>query len=47
MIKGIFVSLGIELLKIRRSMIFRITVGVAVFISLMLGLFIFASSKYT
>jgi ABC-2 type transport system permease protein len=41
MIKDICVSLGIEILKIWKSMIFRITVGVAVIISLIMGMFMY------
>jgi len=38
MLKNIFASLNIELLKIYRSMIFWITIGVAIFFSMMIGL---------
>ncbi|MBN2532322.1 MAG: ABC transporter permease [Spirochaetales bacterium] len=41
MIKDIAVSLGIEILKIRKSMIFRITAGFSVFISLIMGMFMY------
>jgi ABC-2 type transport system permease protein len=37
MMKNILVSLGIELLKIRRSTIFRITIAASIFTSLMLA----------
>lgn len=41
MIKDIFVCLGIEMLKIRKSMIFWITIGISVFISLIMGMFMY------
>jgi ABC-type transport system involved in multi-copper enzyme maturation permease subunit len=41
MIKDIFVSLGIEILKIRKSLIFWITIGISVIISMILGMFMF------
>ena len=41
MIRDIFVSIGIEILKIRKSIIFRITIGVSVFISLIMAMFMY------
>jgi len=38
MIQDIVAALGIELMKIRRSMIFRVTIAASVFVSLMLAL---------
>jgi ABC-2 type transport system permease protein len=43
MMKSIFVSLTIELLKIRRSSIFIITIGIAVFLSMMIALMMLLS----
>jgi ABC-2 type transport system permease protein len=41
MLKSVLVSLGIEILKIRKSMIFRITAGVSCFISMIMGMFMY------
>jgi len=41
MIRDIFVSLGIEILKIRKSIIFWISIGISVFISLIMGMFMY------
>ena len=41
MIKDIFVSLGIEILKVRKSIIFRITIGISIFIAFVMGLFMY------
>lgn len=41
MIKDILASLSIEILKIRKSIIFRITAGISCFISLIMGMFMY------
>ncbi|MBN1700144.1 MAG: ABC transporter permease [Spirochaetales bacterium] len=41
MIRDITASLGIELLKIRKSLIFIITIGISVFISAIMGMFMY------